>query len=69
MGGNLKGSKYFLSVALLALIAVCGSSSDNDQAVGGINQSGSIEWASYDSGLKKSADNGKYMLVYFWRDG
>ncbi|MCP4583308.1 MAG: hypothetical protein GY839_17005 [candidate division Zixibacteria bacterium] len=65
----MKNLKYLISAALLMLFVMCGSSSEKDLAENGINQSGPVKWASYDSGLKESAANGKYMLAYFWRDG
>jgi len=58
-----------LSVLTLALFVMCGASSENKQADTGIGDSGGIEWAGYESGLKKSAENGKYIMAYFWRDG
>jgi len=32
-------------------------------------QSDTIEWTNYDIGLKQAAEDGKYVMAYFWRDG
>jgi hypothetical protein len=61
--------KYFLIFGAMTLITMCSPSSESDQPDNQSAQTGAIKWADYDTGLKQSADNGKYVMAYFWRDG
>lgn len=59
-----------LIIALLtAGLVACGASGEkNDPAAEGLSDEG-IEWVKYDAGLKQAAEDGKYVMLYFWRPG
>lgn len=60
----------FPIMALLAMmLIVCGASGDKDKPAEEVSQSDIIEWVKYDVGLKQAAEEGKYVLVYFWNHG
>ena len=60
----------YIAIALgLVILAACGSSSDDPQIQGDKTLSDGIQWTDFNPGLETAAADGKYMMVYFWRDG
>lgn len=60
----------FLIVALFAVIFItCGDNSDKDNPRKKVTSVNTIDWLKYDTGIKKAAEDGKYVLVYFWNHG
>ena len=55
-----------LVVVLLIVYTVSG---DKDNPGSHSEYTNDVEWIKFDTGLKQAAEDGKYLIVYFWRDG
>ena len=55
-------------VIFMAYNISCSQDKSDSQNKGDI-QSDTIDWTKYDIGLKQAAEDGKYVMAYFWRDG
>jgi len=64
--------KYLLAMLATVVVLVLVYAASNDNAanykVGALNES-RIDWVKYDIGLRQAAEDGKYVIAYFWRDG
>ncbi|MCD6161602.1 MAG: thioredoxin fold domain-containing protein [candidate division Zixibacteria bacterium] len=62
-----------LLTSLLLIFVVCGSSDTKEKSDAGSNNkeksTGNIEWVKFDTGLTTAAEDGKCLMVYFWRHG
>lgn len=63
--------KTILAVVSLAivLLIVYTAFGDKDNPGSTSDLTGNIEWTKFDAGLKQAAEDGKYVMAYFWRDG
>ncbi len=60
----------FLIVVLFAVIFItCGGNDNKNNPRKKVTSANTIDWLRYDTGINKAAEDGKYVLVYFWRHG
>ncbi len=57
----------FLIVVLFAVIFItCGGNDNKNNPRKKVTSANTIDWLKYDNGINKAAEDGKYVLVYFW---